>query len=73
MKNANETGQAIAEMWFLSSWKMRFKLMKKLRKEHKFTRQQLSAMVMLGGFADICRFFYGRDWLNNVIKNKEPW
>ncbi len=67
----NQEGQAIADMWILGSWKMRFRLLRKLKKEIRPTKKMIAQLIILAGFVDICGMFYGRDWVIDTVHEKK--
>ncbi len=66
-----QTGQAIAEMWILGNWKMRLRLLRKLKKEIRPGKKQLAELIIIAGFVDICGIFYGRDWVIDTVHEKK--
>jgi len=67
---ADQKSQAIAEMWILGKWRMRLRLIHKLRKEEHLSCKLIASMILIACFSDICCMLYGRDWLIDVVRNK---
>ena len=66
----DQTGQAIAEMWMLGSWKMRGVLLRRLWTDGIINPKRIGEMILIACFTDICGMYYGRKWVVSVVHNK---
>lgn len=71
MDDTKLLGEALAEMLILGRWKIRFKILRKVKKDEGLTNKQIAYVLLLVIFVDICGILYGRDWVVKRIKSKE--
>lgn len=71
MDSTEKVAQVVAEMLFLGKWKMRVRILRKLKKEEHLAWKQISYILIMIFFSDICKILYGKEWLIKVVQNKE--